>query len=259
MQVSTLEPNFDDRPMTDMFDWEQRNEAFCALREANAARLLDRLEALRKPPANLLDVGCAEGWFVRAAVKNGYDALGLEADQRMVSQADPALNIRRGFFPEALGAEERFDVITFNDVFEHLPDVRAAMQACTQHLAREGILVINLPNALGGIFRIARFAARFGFLGPFERMWQAGYPSPHLTYFTPATLARLAEDFGLGEVARFALPAIEPRGLWARIRYDRTRSLAYSIGAWGALMGAMPLLAALPSDTSVQVFARSHL
>lgn len=31
MQTSTLEPVFDDRPMAEMFDWEQRNAAFAGL------------------------------------------------------------------------------------------------------------------------------------------------------------------------------------------------------------------------------------
>lgn len=72
MQASTLEPVFDDRPMAEMFDWEQRNAAFASLRAANANRLLDRLEGICPPPRRLLDVGCAEGWFLRKA-REGND------------------------------------------------------------------------------------------------------------------------------------------------------------------------------------------
>ncbi len=257
MQASTLQPAFDDTPMEEMFDWEQRETAFAPLRQANAEKLLDRLEKVAPPPARLLDVGCAEGWFVQAACARGYEVQGLEPDERMARKADKTLNIRAGFFPDALGRAEGFDIIVFNDVFEHLPDVRAAMRACEKHLAPKGILVINFPNALGGIYRLSCVAARLGFSGPFRRMWQQDYPSPHLTYFTPATLLTLAESAGLGEKCRFALPAMEPAELWARIRCDRSRSLAYSIAAWTSVMGAMPLLAMMPSDISVQMFAKT--
>jgi SAM-dependent methyltransferase len=257
MQASTLEPAFDDPVSDHVFDWGQRVDALSALREANAARLLDRLEKILPPPARLLDVGCAEGWFLKAARARGYTVSGIEPDLRMAGQIDPSLNIREGFFPKALGKKERFDVITFNDVFEHLPDVRGAMAACARHLTATGVLVINLPNALGGVYRLSRIAAALGITGPFRRMWQAGYPSPHLTYFTPGTLLKLAGSARLEERARFALPAVEPAGLWARVRYDRTRSLAYSIAAWCAVMAALPLLAMMPSDISVQIFAKA--
>jgi len=243
--------------MEDMFDWEQRDAAFSSLRRANAARLLERLQKVSAPPARLLDIGCAEGWFVRAARDAGYDAQGLEPDDRMAKKSDPALNIRTGFFPAALQSKERFDIITFNDVFEHLPNVRSAMSACITHLNPGGMLVINLPNALGGIYRISRIAARLGFTAPFGRMWQEGYPSPHLTYFTPSTLRQLAQNFGLNERACFALPAIEPSGLWGRIRCDRSRSFAYSLAAYTAVMSAMPLLAMMPPDIAVQIFEKS--
>lgn len=256
MQTSTLEPVFDDRPMAEMFDWEQRNAAFAGLRAANANLLLDRLEGICPPPRRLLDVGCAEGWFLRKARERGYEVHGLEPDTRMAQTADKVLNIRAGFFPDALGQQERFDVITFNDVFEHLPDVRAAMAACAKLLTDEGVLVINLPNAHGGLYRISRLAARLGFAGPFERLWQAGYPSPHFSYFTPGTLGRLAQSARFVECDRFALPTVNRADLWDRIRYDRTQSLAYCVAAWTAVMSAMPLLAMMPSDIFVQMFRK---
>jgi len=243
--------------MAEMFDWQQRNAAFAGLRNANAQLLLNRLQRVHPPPASLLDVGCAEGWFLRNALERGYKVHGLEPDQRMAQMADKLLNIRAGFFPDALGREERFDVITFNDVFEHLPDVRTALAACDQHLTDDGVLVINLPNARGGLYRISCFAAQLGFPGPFERLWQAGYPSPHLSYFTPDTLEQLARSAHFAECARFPLPAVTRADLWNRIRYDRTKSLAYSLAAWTLVMGALPLIAMMPSDISVQMFRKA--
>ena len=74
MQTSTLVPVLGDRPLEEMFDWEQRKRGLNALRAANADRLLARLKKLAPPPAELLDVGCAEGWFIQAARSHGYEA-----------------------------------------------------------------------------------------------------------------------------------------------------------------------------------------
>jgi len=81
--------------------------------------------------------------------------------------------------------------------------------------------------------------------------------SPHLTYFTPRTLLHLAGAHGFHEHTHNTLQAIEARGLWARIRCDRTKSWAYSAASWLAIMGALPLLALQPSDITVQIFGKT--
>jgi SAM-dependent methyltransferase len=257
MEVSTLKPIFDDRPMEEMFDWDQRQSALVDLRKANFERLLDLIEAVTPAPARLLDVGCAEGWFLEAAQRRGYKIEGIEPDQRMAEAVGTRFVVRNGFFPEVLSSSDKFDVITFNDVFEHLPDVNKSIAACHRHLTDNGILVFNLPNALGGLYRISRLLKGLGFKGPFSRMWQENYPSPHLTYFNPVTLRGLAVKNAFEERLASELPPFEMAGLWSRIRCDRTRSLAYSAVSWAGVMGAVPLLKIMPSDIIVQMFGKS--
>lgn len=256
MEVSTLPPRFDDRPMTEMFDWPQRQDALKDFRRQNFEQLLDHLARFCPPPARLLDVGSAEGWFLEAALARGYDVQGIEPDARMAQKGDERLNIRAGFFPDALSADERFEVITFNDVFEHLPDTTAALTASQRHLEEGGLLVINLPSAQGGLYRISQVLDRLGMPGPLDRMWQKDYPSPHLSYFCPDTLARLAEAHGFRERARESLPTVRASGLWSRIRYDRTKPWAYSAITWLGVIAVLPLLKALPPDISLQIFVR---
>lgn len=257
METSTLAPRLDARPMAEMFDWRQREGALKALRLANFAALLDHLGQIRPPPARLLDIGCAEGWFLEAALARGYEVHGLEPDARMAASGAPSLNISEGFFPDALAERERFDIITFNDVFEHLPDTNATLAACRAHLAERGLLLINLPNAEGGIYRIAQLLDRLGMPGPFARMWQKDYPSPHLSYFTPTTLAQLAARHGFRERARHPLAAVRLAGLWSRIRYDRTQPWTSSAASWLGAVAALPLLKAMPSDISLQMFEKT--
>lgn len=154
------------------------------------------------------------------------------------------------------GGGGAYDVITFNDVFEHLPDVSAALGACRERLREGGLLVLNLPNSRGTVFRVAALLDRIGFHGPLDRLWQKGFPSPHLHYFHPDCLAELARRHGFREVHRGELATVELRGLWHRLRYDRTSSLPGSFLSWLAISLAFPALRLLPSDISLQMFVK---
>jgi len=236
-----------------------RAAGLAPLRAANFARVLDRLDACgARPGGTMLEVGCAHGWFLEAAQRRGYTVLGIEPDAAIGAAAEArGLDVRNGFFPDALPRERRFDVVVFNDVFEHLPDPRAAMAAAAGALAPDGLLAINLPSNRGALYRVAAALRVLGWRGPHDRMWQVGFPSPHLSYFNPDALARLAAATGLREVDRQVLPSLARAGLWRRIRYDAGASWLASAATWCAVGMALPLLRWLPADIGLQVFARA--
>src|SRR5207253_2232057 len=110
-----------------------REEALRHLRERNFATVLDALDGLRPTRGWLLDVGCAHGWFLGAAAARGWKTVGIEPDPaiaRAVRQAE----VRVGTFPEEVHPGEEFNAIAFNDVFEHLPDAGAALDAAARAL-----------------------------------------------------------------------------------------------------------------------------
>ncbi len=238
-----------------------REDALEPLRRANFERLLDVTRRWQEPRGRtLLDVGCAHGWFLNAASRRGYAAMGIEPDARMVAVARKAgQNVVKGYFPSALEPGTTFDAITFNDVFEHLPDVNAALDACRARLREGGLLVMNLPNSRGSLFRAATILDRLGLHGPLDRLWQRGFPSPHLSYFTPECLSALADRHGFRELYRGELATLERAGLWQRLRYDRTASMAASVATWCAVTGALPVLRLLTSDISLQVFQKCEV
>lgn len=209
----------------DRLDEVRRERALKALRVANFDRLLDGCRPHLPAGASLLDVGCAHGWFLQAAAARGYRPTGLEPDHEVAvrCQADGAPVIE-GFFPDALPAGATYDAISFNDVFEHLPDAHAMAEAVRDRLNPGGVLILNLPLAEGVIFQLARLAARLGIKGPLARMWQEGLPSPHLAYYSARTLLRLTRAHGFELLAQGRLASMTTRGLWARIRYDRSVS-----------------------------------
>ena len=88
-------------------------------------------------------------------------------------------------------------------------------------------------------------------------MWQVGFPSPHLSYFHPAGLARLAKREGFAEIDGGVLPLFEVSALWRRIRYDRTLSLPAAVATCIGLAAISPLSRAMPADITYQIFQRT--
>jgi hypothetical protein len=203
----------------------------------------------------LLDVGAAHGWFVRASrhAQPPWQAFGLEPDIATSAQAlAEGLPVHQGFFPDALDPATRVHAITFNDVFEHLPDLPSVMAACKAHLHQQGLIVLNLPSSGGVFFRVASLLRQVGITGPLRRLWQEGMPSPHLHYFDPDNLKRLLQRHGFEVIEQASLRSVQREGLRARLRYDpRSRWMAPLLGP--ILWVIAPLLQRLPADIVVVV------
>jgi SAM-dependent methyltransferase len=166
------------------------------------------------------------------------------------------VSVRVGFFPNVVRPGETFDAIVFNDVFEHLPNLSVAMSEIGRILAPNGLLVINLPLATGVFYRIADTLDRMGCHGPFERMWQLDFPSPHRSYFSQNQLSEIARRYGFEECARYSLPSLRVDGLWERLRYDPNQSVLSAAAMWPLLALVTPFLRFLPPDIGVQIFRR---
>src|SRR5438046_7309072 len=70
--ASTLTSRIGEPEAIDVIDEELREVALVALRKNNFRRILERLDAMTDPTRrSLLEVGCAHGWFLDAAVEKG--------------------------------------------------------------------------------------------------------------------------------------------------------------------------------------------
>jgi len=257
---STLSPEIHDAVARALVDEPLRAKALNGLRLANFKLLLDRLSAvIDRDGKQLLDVGCAHGWFLDAAAARGFDAIGLEPDPMIAGLAAAGgRRIWEGFFPDDVPQDASFDVITFNDVFEHLPDINTAITACLRLLRPGGILVLNVPSSAGIFYRFAAALDRVGISGPFERMWQTRFASPHLSYFAPDQMRRFVEQSGFTEINRSNLPSVRLSGLWARLAYDRTATRLINPFIWLGVAAICPLIGFLPADTTLQMFRRDE-
>ena len=253
---STLEPDIAGNAESHLINEVAREHALSTLRHRNFSRIVAQISLMvQRRPVNrrprLLDVGCAHGWFMQACSSN-FDVVGIEPDGVVAEATRKRVEpIRQGFFPDVLQAGEMFDVIVFNDVLEHIPNVRSAMRACQKHLAAGGLLVINAPCRNGGLYRIAKFMARCGWPRSFERMWQLGLPSPHVHYFDAGSISRLGANAGLDIAKQISLPSVVATGLYSRIWCSGQMSRAMAVAIAGAVLFIMPILRVLPSDIEV--------
>ena len=209
------------------------------------------LESLR-----LLDVGCAYGWFLEAAVAHRMTAVGIEPDARTVQIARAkGLEVIQGYFPDSLPSGATFDVVVFNDVLEHIPGLNRILSAARQVLKRNGLLVLNLPSSAGLLFRLAAIAARVGWVKPWERLWQVAFPSPHVYYFNRTNLDAALRAHGFHRIAARATMTFHPAGLWSRLKFDKRSGAAANVFLYVPLLAAYPVYRLLGrSDTELLIY-----
>lgn len=255
---AALAPQINEQTSHARLNEGERETALRALRVENFEAILE--ETVHFAPAgarSILDVGCAHGWFLDAARGQFQQVVGIEPDAALSAQAlAQGLPVRAGFFPDALEEGEAFDVIVFNDVIEHIPDIHAALAACRERLTPDGLLILNLPSSRGFFYKVASVLARLGLHGPFERLWQKGLPSPHVHYFNHRNLSRLVSKNGFFAVHIFELPALRVRGLMQRLRFTGQTNRVVLWAQYVAIICAMPVLSMLPSDAVVCMFRK---
>jgi len=136
----------------------------------------------------LLDVGCAAGFFVKAARDSGWDAVGVEPSRWLAEYGSSKLGVKiiPSTLAEARFPAESFDVVTMWDVLEHVPDPYAELLEVFRILRPGGPLVVNFPDVGTWLAKLAG-----------KNWWF--YLSVHLTYFTQKTLTAMLAKAGFSD------------------------------------------------------------
>jgi 2-polyprenyl-3-methyl-5-hydroxy-6-metoxy-1,4-benzoquinol methylase len=192
-------------------------------RRAATRVLTDDVRPLVAPPARLLDVGCGNGEFLRVARDAGYRVCGID-----ISAASADLVRRHGIdvrvgdlrAPGVFRDDERFDLITFWDVVEHLPDPRSFLARARELLAPGGHVLVKTPGTSPASVRMVARVPRLA-----GALLQA--PS-HVQFFQRDGLDRLLRDAGFGAPRWLAArPMRSPAGggLKRRLKHGIVRGL----------------------------------
>jgi len=100
--------------------------------------------------SRLLDVGCANGAFVKVAAEYGFDAWGCDYSQAAVNRGREkhGVQITQGQAENIPFDDHSFDAVTLLQLFEHLPDPLGALKEVHRVLHPSGLLFIETPNYL---------------------------------------------------------------------------------------------------------------
>jgi SAM-dependent methyltransferase len=159
--------------------------------------------AAHRPVGRLLDFGCGWGSVLNEAQRAGWQATGLEVDERKVAFCrEQGLDAVYGDLLEQPFAAATFDAAIAEQVFEHLYTPVEYMKELHRLLKPGGVLYVAVPN-FGGL------AARTQ--GP---RWDLVHPVSHVRYFDRASLADMSKRCGF-EVLK---PAYVRRGAHALSR-----------------------------------------
>jgi hypothetical protein len=143
----------------------------------------------------------------------------------------------------------------FNDVLEHIPDVHGMLAACARTMVRGGYLVLSVPTSSGTLFRLAQMIAGLGWKGPWLRLWQEAFPSPHIYYFNRANLDSALRGHGFSQADAQATTVFHPKGLWSRMKFDRRSPVAVNVALYLGLLAIYPAYRALGRpDTELLIY-----
>jgi O-antigen biosynthesis protein len=185
----------------------------------------------------VLEVGPATGYVAKALRDRGCRVTGIELDpeaaevaaqfcERMIVADVEDLDLEEVF------PEERFDVVVFGDVLEHLVDPEALLLRTARILAPGGAVVASIPNVTHGSVRLSLMAGQFRYTetGLLDRT--------HLRFFDRAGVEELFDSCGyaIREWRRVQLDIFQPPEVDLReddfpsdlIRSIRTASEAFT-------------------------------
>ncbi|MCW8983848.1 MAG: class I SAM-dependent methyltransferase [Thermoanaerobaculales bacterium] len=108
---------------------------------------MDVVDLLPEKISSLLDVGCGSGAFGRVVrEKWGCRVVGVELNSAAAASARLVLDeVIEGDIND-INIEDRFDVITVNDVLEHVEDPEGLLKNLRGLVTPDGQLVVSIPN-----------------------------------------------------------------------------------------------------------------
>jgi 2-polyprenyl-3-methyl-5-hydroxy-6-metoxy-1,4-benzoquinol methylase len=139
---------------------------------------------------SLLDIGCAQGFFLFNASKAGYITKGIEISQDAAEYAknEFGLDVEAKPFEELQFPENHFDVVTLWQVLEHVPYPLMILKEVHRILKPGGLLVVSTPNIEAIPAKILR-----------KRWWDI--KRLHINQFTTKTLTDILRNAGFRNIS----------------------------------------------------------
>ena len=149
-----------------------------------AGDLVQRISKHRRE-GRLLDIGCSVGFLLEEALKLGFEAEGIELNEKAVDFArSRGLTIKNCGLENSGYKDNTFDAVCLNHILEHIVEPAEFLQAVKKIIKEKGILVIGVPNHDSLIARLA------------GKSWYGWGIPEHVWHFDRASLGNLLLNNG---------------------------------------------------------------
>lgn len=141
------------------------------------------------PGKTAVEIGCANGDFLRRLRESGWDAVGIEPAAHAAETArQRGFVVHHGMLESIALPPQSTDAVFAWMVIEHLPQPATALKQIHRILRPGGVIAFSVPN--------------FGCWEPivFGRHWDAYELPRHLQHFTPKTITRLLKQSGFDDI-----------------------------------------------------------
>ena len=167
-------------------------------RSALYRHVLGRLEHFRQNN-RILDVGAGPGLFLKLCRESHWQCQGVEISEHCVEWAEKqyGLKLFPGSLSEAQYPAESFDVVTFWNVLDQLPDPVASLREAHRVLRPGGAIFIRVPNATFHL-SLRRMVQSLSRLVPAIRRWDKSVI--HLFCFNRRSLFQALEISGFEKI-----------------------------------------------------------
>ena len=139
---------------------------------------------------SLLDIGCALGFFLKAAQDAGFSPVeGIEISQYASCYAREHFSFTITTAPfDSFTSSKKYDLISAWYVIEHFSDTQQTVKRVYSLLEPGGIFACSIPSAWGPSFLLHRSE------------WAASHPSDHRIDFTPYSIKKFLKKTGFRSV-----------------------------------------------------------
>jgi SAM-dependent methyltransferase len=133
----------------------------------------------------LLDIGCSVGFVLEEAVRQGFQAEGIDLNEKAIAAAcSKGLNARNCTLSNAGYEREIFDVIILNHLLEHIKEPGGFIIGIKKILKEHGLLMIGIPNHDSLLARV------------YKTFWYGWGIPEHIWHFDKRSLGNLLSKNG---------------------------------------------------------------
>jgi SAM-dependent methyltransferase len=170
--------------------------------------LVKQLKSELPKNPKVLEVGCGDGFFLKALVDKGFtnNVFGVEPSSKMVAQANPALQrkIKIDVFKKTLFPKNTFDLVLCFHTFDHMFDPNEFVQGAYAMLRKGGYIVVVVHDTQGLSVKL------FG-----EK--SAIFDIEHIYLFNKKTLREIFAREGFKVKSVFSLVNSYPLDYWVQM------------------------------------------